>query len=156
MFNFHVTTALALATLRSIVDEFGADHMGTLAYGGCAYVDEHSPADHLKSSCIVGKAFDRWGILRVLLNSGGACGVNVKSINQAQAGAFGVHLRTELADKFGITFDDEAYWLLKNAQVSQDSSNPWGHAVEHAAQSVLNDRLGGENGTAVERLASLL
>jgi hypothetical protein len=153
MFNFHITLALALTTLRDLVREFGEDHLGTLDQGGCAYVDEYAQAHDLKSSCIVGKCFDRWGILRVLLATPNACGVTVKSLGVAQAGAFGGDLRRHLDEVWGITFDDEAFTLLNRAQVNQDGSAPWGQAVESAARYIEQERgYTPPAATAVERL----
>jgi hypothetical protein len=166
MFNLHITLLMAVTGLQDIVKRFGEDHTGNLASGGCAYV-ERVEGVRLIASCIVGQFFADLGILRVLVNDSGDyregySGINTEGTcslpNGSGLGTAGISdesrnpLRDALRERFGITFDDEAYQFLQSAQNSQDGSNQWGDAVEAAAKHI--ERLRGTTvaATAVERL----
>lgn len=150
MFNLHITLAMALTGIKSIVERFGHDHIGSLPEGGCAYV-EKVDGIRLVASCIVGQFFADLGILRVLVGDGysgstipGLCGIR----NEI---AMTDDLRERLAVKWGITFADEAWTFLSTAQVEQDGAAQWGQAAEEAAKKILSLR--GEPCTAMGVLA---
>lgn len=150
MFNLHITLAMALTGIKSIVERFGEDHTGSLPEGGCAYVEKQTGI-LLVASCIVGQFFSDLGILRVLVGEGkmgapvgGACSLR-------NDGMFSSELRDTLAENWGITFSEEAFQFLRTCQLEQDGSAQWGQAAETAAKNILNRR--GEPFTAMSVLA---
>lgn len=151
MFNFHITLAMAVRMLQSIVADFGTEYTYT---DTCVYVTDE-PNGTLTAKCIVGQAFSRWGILRTLV-----AGRDVNpSLGNSLAYAEGVcnlanfdnKVRGFLAENFGITMDDEAHVFLLTAQQEQDAREPWSVAVDKAANAVLSNR-GESVGSPTERL----
>lgn len=160
-FSMHITFAMALRTLVSIVSRYGEDHLGSLdpenPNMGCAYVAEVD-GFRLVPSCILGVAFSDWGVLRLLMTRNGGFGHSVidgEGCSLANKGALTSQVRRELGE-LGITFDDEAFTLLNAAQVAQDANEPWGQAVETAAVKVEQGRGLFNTQTAVERLTATL
>jgi hypothetical protein len=153
VFNLHITLAMALAGLRSVVDRIGEHHVGTMGDGrGCAYV-ENVDGVRLVPSCIVGQLFADLGVLRALVISSDASfsGCQIPGSDLRNEGGMSPELRKRLAEESGITMSDEAFTFLQTAQFEQDNEYAWGVAVERAAQRILRDR--GEPQTAVEILS---
>lgn len=141
MFDLHIDLRTAVVGLNDLVQRFGADHRGDRPdEGSCVYVDRVEGV-RLIPSCIVGQFFADLGVLRVLLSEVGV-GDQPKNCPLSNEGGLSREVRDRLADKYGITMDDEAYTLLSEAQGGQDNGRPWGKAVEAAAQYV-EDKRGG-------------
>jgi hypothetical protein len=151
MFNLHITLTMAIVGLTDIVNRYGADHIGNLPAGGCAYV-ERAQGVRLIPSCIVGVFFSDLGILRVLVDAEVFCGLAVEGSEGLlrNAGPMAPELRNRLG-AFGITLSDDAYAFLMTAQNEQDGANQWGQSVEVAARQILANR--GEPTTALALLA---
>jgi hypothetical protein len=154
MFNFHITLAMAVSVLRKVVTAAGEG----FAYSGlCVYVEGETDGT-LTSRCILGKAFDQWGILRTLVAERSSVNHNIASGNSVSygqslcnLGGFSQELREYIAAEFGVTMDNEAFTFLRHAQTSQDSNVPWTQALDAAANAVLSLR-GESVGSPLDRL----
>ena len=154
-FQFHITLAMAVSVLRSIVAEYGENYT---YQGACVYVEGDGDGT-LRAKCIVGQAFSRWGILRTLTGIRGDLGATIMTGNAVdnQPGVcnlagFDSSVRRHLAT-IGITMDDEAWRFLREAQGNQDSRKPWGVSITEAAEAVLIER-GETVGDPLDRLLS--
>lgn len=118
MIELNYTTAVEI--LDGLVEEFGSDHVYVKGmYGKCDYVRGGKP------SCIVGHVLAK-------------VGVPIERLSQADTGNFGggisAHsLLRELQEEVVLApIDGSVRALLSEAQSAQDSSSPWGKAVEQA------------------------
>lgn len=153
-FQFHITLAMAVSVLRSVVAEFGESFVYE---GSCVYVDGKSDGS-LTPRCIVAQAFSRWGILRALisprnvLHEKGLSVGNVLDYDNEVCNLAGLDssIRRYLAS-IGITLDDDAFDFLHEAQAEQDARKPWGQALNTAAEQLLMAR-GQTVGDPLDRL----
>lgn len=149
-FNLHITLAMAVSVLRSVVSDFGPDYTYT---DTCVYVTDNADGS-LVAKCIVGQAFARWGILRVLIARRSDTSSVGNGLDYADGfcnlAGFDATARAHLSG-YGITLDDEAFQFLREAQGNQDGRMPWGEAITAAAEKVLTDR-GQTVGNPLDRL----
>ena len=162
-FALRITLLMAFNGLRNIVSRFPADHTaGGPGQNGCIYAREENGV--LVPVCIVGQFFADLGLLRVLLTQGqGYKGTLSDAANASERGSednfvlcnlagLDTSLREMLESTYGITFDDDAFEFLLNAQASQDNGNTWPDAFETAAECAVRKRHVPETRTGVERL----
>lgn len=143
-FALHITLLMAFDGLRSIVERFGPDHIAGDG-NGCIYAVEKVPGV-LAPVCIVGQYFSDLGILRTLTLPSesdllGHNGGNLTTGEETSTGSgvcnlagLGSGLREHLESNHGVTFEDNAWRFLMEAQGQQDSGETWGRAVEFGAK----------------------
>lgn len=139
-FGLHITLLMAFDLLKGIIERVGADHK---QMGSCQYAKETNGV--LVPVCIVGHVFHDLGILRTLIGTESEWH-SAKFIPGADLDASGLvcngpgisaSLRTYLASRYGITFENEAWYLLEVAQENQDHRETWAKALNAAAGRVI-------------------
>lgn len=147
-----VTVSLmqAVALLREVVEAFPADHRGDSDdTGSCVYIANTKDSDgynkgvnpfaRLLPVCIVGQVFHNLGILRAMLQPDGFSQYGGCNPN----GEDGMSIFANAA-AMGVEFDEEAQWLLTDAQSYQDAGDVWPVAFNKALTDSLErlaDRL---------------
>lgn len=154
----HITLAMAVSGLVNIVERFGDDHRND---GDCVYV-EPTETQVLTPRCIVGVFAHDLGVLRCFITPETQGGSRVWEGMFNLIGLTDEQTRLSLAER-GVTFDDDAYQFLSDAQVIQDDSvkeadtyqrNTWRTALDTASQKML-DRMGHPHRTPAQHLLDL-
>lgn len=130
----HFSLAYVLASLRSIVEEFGPEHKAENPNpngGGCIYAVTNK-FGALVPVCIVGQFFAREGLLRHLLTSTTAMLTDGNSEPyQFSVCDPGNGMWDRLSDH-GITASPEAQRFLRRVQQAQDAGETWADALDHS------------------------
>jgi hypothetical protein len=130
----HLTLAMVIPMLRSIVERFGPDHVGLLNPGegnGCAYV---SGAENYRliPSCIIGQLFADLGLLRLLLDAQGS--IPDDQVMACNLGPLGTDVWEALSEF--VTADEDAKNLIGRVQGKQDAGDGWGDALDAAVMEL--------------------
>jgi hypothetical protein len=119
----HITRIAALDAMGWAVEQRGEGYVDErAAYGSCRYVLARQP------SCLVGMALHHLGVDLDLLSSMDAFGLDPEAGRDPAISADG---RPYLEEN-GVTMDDQALGVFKQAQIEQDKGNTWGTALEVA------------------------
>lgn len=125
----------AIADVRAVIDEYGADYRYESDSGECMYFELEDPAGKAPS-CIVGHVFARHGLKRDDLAVEPR--YETHETNRKIDLNEGISV-TSLVSNHLLAVDDDTHQFLSNLQANQDSGISWGESFEIALNEVKHN-----------------